>query len=118
MGHKITIPEVGNSLSVLEMASVGCYWEGYKIPEMCLIIPNNTAQEKYSSDSFCWSVCVIEHTSWWPLQHSFASADNVATDLFYCPINTMFSLEIVLHSPCVFLNLILVSLFHILIEDH
>lgn len=42
LGHKITIPEVVNSLSVLKMGSVGCDWERCKIPQMCLIIPNST----------------------------------------------------------------------------
>lgn len=90
---------MANSLSVLKMASVGCYWERCKTPQMCLIIPNLTTQGKYSPDPFCWSVYVTEHMGWWPLQHSFASVDNVTTDLFYCPINTVSSLEIIcIHS--------------------
>lgn len=90
MDHKITIPEVANSLSVFKMASVGCDWERCKIPQMCLIIPNCTAQGKYSPDPFGWSVYAIKHMGWWPLQHSFASVNNVSTGVFCCPINIVF----------------------------
>lgn len=85
---------------------------------MCLIIPNCIAQGKYSPNPFGWSVYVIKHMGWWPLQHSFASVDNVTAALFYCPINTMSSLKMVLHSSCVSSIYFLVSSFHILTEHH